>query len=791
MALNDSTGGQQMSAVGSEEPDPAEAARLQQLQQGQSKLNRKQRRRLQQQIQQSQQQQGEQTQPPKPEVTKQADGSTAGENANNSCDATNQPHERDSSKRDSVCSAGTSEDSNTTAERTQTTKGATMTAAGAQLAPNQRKNSPGAAAQPALLTGAVPLRPGVAHPLLHLQQQQQLLHLQQMRMAQAGGLVQPALSPQQLRALLSQIAQLQMVQQQLAAQASLLGKPGAAAQPQQQQQLFQQQQQIALMIGQMQQQVLQQSNLAGRFPSPPAPQPAQSSPKAPPRQAEKEPAEGKASEAPKPSEGAGAPASVADDRSKQPSPATHSRLQQWKQPLLQDQPAVSISSSVAGNPAAVSAEATEAPELASTELKPEANSAQLSAFTAPATISTNVNTPTESPSSGNSLSPRNRISDPVSSKWGVDAGPKLSADPPEFKPGVPWRPAAARRDDAPLKDSIAPATSTVAPQETVADVSSAAWTRPSQGPSPSSAPFLESSAGKSSAVGTNTAEFAGNPAGGPPSFRLPMSGASAWGEGSEAVQNVSKPPASPGAVVRPPPGLSSENSFPESPLFGEDPPMWFKNLINGPGQGVGGAAGSGQPEMQFSRFGFANGSGAWGGRGGGLQQLNPAAAFAAAQQAGWAPPKTPAPPPPAVCVPATAPGQPSSGSELPKRPTLVMSSWSANQPIASAQEKAVAGSGPGPGPNASARPPTAPDFNNPMSTWLVLRNLNPRVREWLSWQLSLLAVFAVVLGWVVVATLAFGGICCCCFGVGPGWGERGGASAYVAATRHMLVIRAT
>lgn len=50
---------------------------------------------------------------------------------------------------------------------------------------------------------------------------------------------------------------------------------------------------------------------------------------------------------------------------------------------------------------------------------------------------------TNSPNSLQSMTssvPVHRVLDPVSSKWGIDAAPKLSAEPPEFKPGVPWRP---------------------------------------------------------------------------------------------------------------------------------------------------------------------------------------------------------------------------------------------------------------------------------------------------------------------------------------------------------------
>ena len=71
-------------------------------------------------------------------------------------------------------------------------------------------------------------------------------------------------------------------------------------------------------------------------------------------------------------------------------------------------------------------------------------------------------------------------------------------------------------------------------------------------------------------------------------------------------QGSNKPVASVASLLRPPPGLGTENALPESPLFDDEPPSWLKSLIDS-----GFSNDKTQSEFQFSRFGFANSSAPW------------------------------------------------------------------------------------------------------------------------------------------------------------------------------------
>ena len=135
--------------------------------------------------------------------------------------------------------------------------------------------------------------------------------------------------------------------------------------------------------------------------------------------------------------------------------------------------------------------------------------------------------------------PVHRVSDPVSSKWGIDAAPKLSAEPPEFKPGVPWRPHQSKDGSETTVSEVGPAKS-----------EGQDWS--------SNAPASNSS---STYTNTNTTHVSAKP---PNSTSPTLPVHAVW------QPPVARPPAAvprPVAVpplpphVRPPPGLSAENSF--------------------------------------------------------------------------------------------------------------------------------------------------------------------------------------------------------------------------------------
>lgn len=117
-------------------------------------------------------------------------------------------------------------------------------------------------------------------------------------------------------------------------------------------------------------------------------------------------------------------------------------------------------------------------------------------------ITRSTNSPSSIPSVTSSL-PVHRVLDPVSSKWGIDAAPKLSAEPPEFKPGVPWRPHQAKgasetgvSEIGPIETANAPAMYTTVKTNSTSQTlpASAAWqtsvTRPSAVPRSAGVPLV-------------------------------------------------------------------------------------------------------------------------------------------------------------------------------------------------------------------------------------------------------------------------------------------------------------
>ncbi|KAK3728493.1 hypothetical protein QZH41_002360 [Actinostola sp. cb2023] len=468
------------------------------------------------------------------------------------------------------------------------------------------------------------------------------------------------------------MAQLRIVQQSLAQQQ--LNQKQNTHNVQTPQQLYQQQQQIGLMLAQMQQQLLQQQQQqqpgqAGRFPSPAFPQaavPTQSphaaAPGSPQQQHHKtsKPSDKTSTEAPPTTSERGAEVSQAkevppvstsslDERGKQASPAPQSRLTQWKQPLLPDpdQPP-------SGNDSA------QASQWSTGALKHDPNP---------------------------NISPRlNRMSESVSSRWGVDASPRLSADPPEFKPGVPWRP---RNDD-----------DRISPKEEEKGVPTSASTSP---PSPSK---------------QRGSSFNDVPLGGQYPFGI---GSSPWQSTGPNDGLLTKASAS---SIRPPPGLNSQNVFPETSKLEEEHSSWVKNLIDGAPPSF--AQNGPTNDFNFGQLSFPMAGTSWS-----TQDGHP---LTAPDPKPWAAPGGPSASSASSSIVAKATGVgPVSGtaidnstSDVTKATNMGISSWSVNQPIPSAEEKLTH-----PVVTPDKRPLLGSDVggNTPkagsLSTWLVLRNIPP------------------------------------------------------------------
>lgn len=569
--------------------------------------------------------------------------------------------------------------------------------------------------------------------------------------------------------MLQQIAQLQLVQQRLAAQSVAQQHMGQKQQVVPQQQLYQQQQQIALMIAQMQQQVLQQQpGLAGRHPALPfsavqqqtliqqqQQQQQQPSPTAQqkgnkPATNDKPVSESSQSKTvdtvqSQPNEPSNVPPVATEEQIKQPSPVPQSRLTQWKQPLLQDPGTTVTQPSVTNNsPTSVDSK----PQTAvSTSSQSAAAAAVLPSIVSAPSISTNDVSDPSAPNSNN-VSPRTRIPDPVSSRWGVDAGPKLSADPPEFKPGVPWRPAPRndKRDEG--RDVVSPGNVEVSsrPSSCSSDSPSDSWSNPGNQPTSSVPPTSGGKAADNVVSTTTNSGFSGlsinNSTSESNQIDFGLSSTPWQSTDSKAPvpsppsQGTNKPSSNAASLLRPPPGLgTTETTLPESPLFDEEPPAWLKNLIDGSSHG----GEKTQPEFQFSRFGFANNPAPWSPRDAGVQPFSPLTP----NPQPWAAVGGPAP---TLSSSASAVSMATSenvrpGSVNAAEPSNLQSSgiiWSTNQPIPSAEEK-VPGSVPGASvPAVSASSSVAPSRNtvNSMSTWLVLRNLSPRVSSIRLYQVS-------------------------------------------------------
>lgn len=482
-----------------------------------------------------------------------------------------------------------------------------------------------------------PLRTPMNHPLL----QQQLM--QQYHLMRMGGLLQSQLTPQQF-ALFQQLAQLRIVQQGLAQQ-QLNQKHTISVQAQQQ--LYQQQQQIALMLAQTQQQLMQQQQpgQTNRFPTPGFPHnnvPTQASHATatgnPQQQKNTKAVDKPTSEAQavtsesaqEPSQAKDVPTSASvEERTKQASPAPQSRLTQWKQPLLPN------------------------PDQTPSTTEP------------PKDWSTAANT-----------SPKpSRMSESVSSRWGVDASPRLSADPPEFKPGVPWRPRNEEEKTSPREEDRAS----------------------DKSPSPSSP-------SKQRGTFNEGAELSGQY-----TFGIGSSPWQSTGPNDSLLNKTSS--------LRPPPGLDSQNVFPETSNLEDEHSSWVKNLIEGAPPSF--AQNGPTKDFNFGQLSFPLGS-SWSTQDGQL--------LTAPDPKPWAAPGGPASSttPPSVIPMATTVGQVSGNinatptSDVTKATNTVISSWSANQPIPSAEEKLshkrpLLGSDP-------AKPASAS-----LSTWLVLRNIPPNV----------------------------------------------------------------
>ena len=761
------------------EPDPAEAA---QIVQQQPKLNRKQRRKLQQQ-QQAELAKEQQTS----QVELKQSQTTVLQHENNISSllpVTDVLETTNKAEEISTLSEQTTEPSNVNKKKNEDANAKQNTSKQPDSKPIPENSKPSDSPQVATKSSSVqgspnlnkransnlmsigggvqlPIRQPLAHPLLQQQIMQQQLHMQQLRMAQGGLLQPPHLTPQQI-VLLQQIAQLQMVQQRLAAQSIAqqhLGQKHGQSGLHTQQQLFQQQQQIAVMIAQMQQQLLQQQQtpLGGRFPagSPPTlqqqaqqattqhaganqvqkgattakHQPSQQ------QQDEKTADELKNRTDNKSKSQTGTQkekvnlvdASVSSDHSKQASPALQSRLQQYKQPLLPEPTndmAVATAVSTKSNSLSVNTETPVVTEQWNGPSKSDSNTPlPNSSSTAPSKESQN-----------NGLSPRtrNRISDPVSSRWGVDAGPKLSADPPEFKPGVPWRPRenlSKQTKDPSTAPAISTALSTAvsisAPSNvTQADSATESW---SKSVSPS-APATSSS-DKPAVSGNTSTQYTEIPVPNTSSFtgqsQTILGVNSPWqipGDKSTLATssaNTSKTQSAVGSAIRPPPGLVTDKQSTE-----EEQPNWLKNLI-------GATSDSAKPDFQFSQFGFV-GNTPW------SHNHERAQLFGSFNPV---PPSWAAPGGPSSSVSSSGSSASTTSSnglkinntlasaaDISKRPNLGISSWSSTQPIPSAQElsKAAAAS--------SIKTPTTiasgSTFKgaNPMSTWLVLQNLTPKVQ---------------------------------------------------------------
>lgn len=645
----------------SAEPSTSESS---QSQQAPAKQNRKQRRKTQQQQQQQQQSTASQL----GKLEKQ-DMELPNQNASKTMTETSTQDKSDTTSKNTASESQPtlSTPSQLPNDKTRTTKPSdpsnqqpsSKPLGTPGLAGTNPKRAGAALMQPPTPGVPTPLRTPISHPLLQQQLMQQY-HLQ-LRMAQ-GGLLQSPLTPQQF-ALFQQIARLRMVQQGLAQQ-----QLNQKHSQHNSQQLYQQQQQVALMLAQLQQQLVPQQSAGNRFPSPPFPAAGQPPTTAGNQQQQATQKPGgkpgvtdKTNEAqPSTSEGGitevsqakevtpvtGPVSSVSlEERGKETSPAPQSRLTQWKQPLLPDPDQTGLSNDIQGN------------QWSSGGLRSEPNP---------------------------NISPK-ITRESISSRWGVDAAPKLSADPPEFKPGVPWRPR-KEGEVSPKSESVSPSPSPVSP---------AKQTSKSSG-------FTDTSMNSPSQY----------------SFGI---GSSPWQSTGPADSLLTKPPSS---SIRPPPGLNSHSTSTETTNL-EDEHSWVNDLVDtvpAPRFGHNGP----KNDFKFGHLGFPMAGAAWS-----TQDGQP---FTAPDPKPWAAPGGPSPIASSAAVPKETSVGPVSGSnpsaEISKSPNMGISSWSVNQPIPSAEEKLShpsVTSESGPMMRSDTGSTGSKSGSASLSTWLVLRNIPQRV----------------------------------------------------------------
>ena len=155
-------------------------------------------------------------------------------------------------------------------------------------------------------------------------------------------------------------------------------------------------------------------------------------------------------------------------------------------------------------------------------------------------ITRSTNSPNSIQTTSNSA-PVHRVLDPVSSKWGIDAGPKLSVGPPEFKPGVPWR---HNQGKTGLDNIVQPPIST-------APAVNQEWSRNSIG-SQTVSSTLANTTSKTQVAPLKTV---------PNSQNFSQNASSAIWQAPASRQAGVQRPSPLTSSIGPPPGLGNENSF--------------------------------------------------------------------------------------------------------------------------------------------------------------------------------------------------------------------------------------
>ena len=451
--------------------------------------------------------------------------------------------------------------------------------------PSKSGSGPVTVSSNATTSASLPNPAPVRAPLPTVYQQQllqQQAQLQQLRLAQATGLLRNPLASQPV-ILLRQLSQLRLIQQQLANQQQLLQKQ-PQANSMQTQQLALQQQQIGGMMQQIQQQLLQQQQQlqqqtqqqqlqqqsqqqqlqqqqsqqqigSNQFPTtaqqtlltaqpqlqqllaqkrkqqqhmaqpgaqtqlPPTQRPLSEHESNPVRHAEEGSTGDMKSISPR-SSIAKEPTSLVQVVNSAPaSPSTKSRLGQWTQNSIQTE-----------------RHSPKPPESGGRDrnlrASPQPDTSLL--------ITRSTNSPNSIQTTSNSA-PVHRVLDPVSSKWGIDAGPKLSVGPPEFKPGVPWR---HNQGKTGLDNIVQPPIST-------APAVNQEWSRNSIG-SQTVSSTLANTTSKTQVAPLKTV---------PNSQNFSQNASSAIWQAPASRQAGVQRPSPLTSSIGPPPGLGNENSF--------------------------------------------------------------------------------------------------------------------------------------------------------------------------------------------------------------------------------------